>query len=207
VAVKFGFATVLSFARRVINGQNAADVKANPGGGANITGRHLGAPGDGSPPLPGDLAALLPLAAEGAQAIAGYIDPANAGAAAPGERRFYSRDASGAIVATIWLRNDGQISILNAVGLFVIDAAGSITLTNGAGTFTIDPAGNVTVNGTLVTINGATVPASGDVLTAAGYSVNDHEARITALEAAYNIHTHSGVVPGLLNSGPTNNPV
>lgn len=132
MALKFGLSRVLSFTRRLINGDHASDVKTDPGGGANITARHLGAPGDDGNPLPGDLAALLPLAAEGSQALAGYIDPKNAGVAAPGERRIYSRDATGDTVSVIWLKNDGTIDITSSAGITLngvvqVDTSGNIT--------------------------------------------------------------------------------
>lgn len=148
--LKFGLSKVLSFTRRVLNGDNSTDVKTDPAGGSNLTATHLGAPGDDSHPLPGDLAALLPIAGEGNQAAAGYIDVKNAGQAQEGERRLYSRNSAGEVVAVTWLKNDGQVLIMNDSGFFLLEAGGTVN------------------------INGAKIPPSGDVITASGISLDGH---------------------------------
>jgi len=150
MALRFGLSSVLSFTRRVLNGDNSSDVKVNPGGGNNLTATHLGAPGDDSNPLPGDIAALLPLAAEGNQAVAGYVDIKNAGQAQPGERRLYSRDEDGNVVAVTWLKNDGQVLIMNGSGFVLLEAGGTVN------------------------INGAKITPGGDVVTASGISLDGH---------------------------------
>ncbi len=112
-------AKLLSFVRTKADGAHVSDVKIDPGGEANLTAQHFACPGDDSHPLPGDYVASSPSTGSGTEQITGYIDPANAGQAGPGEKRIYSRDSSGTVVAVVWLRDDGTIEI----GLDPTDAA------------------------------------------------------------------------------------
>jgi len=198
---------LLGFTRR---SDNVSDVKSDPGGGANVTAPHFGAPGDDGHPLPGDSVALIGVPRTGGVASVGYIDPANTPKAAAGERRVYSRDASGAVVAEVWLKNTGEVSVKNdageiklapagdfeytgPIGALTFTAAGMATISNTLGSIVLDPGGSVTINGTTFGVGG-TMTSTGtitgqDVQTTAGVDLGTH--------------THGGVDPGSGNtSGP-----
>lgn len=114
-------ATVLSFERGTRDGVPIEEIKVDSGlAGANVdptTHEHHLPPGDDSAPLPGDSALLVEVeGGTGEEVIAAYSDPKNAGQAAPGEKRFYSRDASGDPVAEVWLKLDGTVVVTNLGG-------------------------------------------------------------------------------------------
>lgn len=93
------------------------------------TADHYSAPGDDSAPLPGDFAATMPIEGE-AETVAsiGYSDDVSRVAGA-GEKRIYSRDAGGGVVAEVYLQSDGTVAITQPTGASVTLAAdGSITL-------------------------------------------------------------------------------
>lgn len=87
------------------------DVKASRGNENNVTARHFTAAGDDSHPLPGDYCALSSASGTGRQTAVGYMDKVNPPKAAPGEKRIYARDESGAVVCEMWLKNSGEINI------------------------------------------------------------------------------------------------
>lgn len=99
-------------------------VRVDPAGGANTTVAHAMAPGDDSPPLPGDFAEIEDSAGAGRAAAVGYTDPTNERQAEPGEKRFYARDADGNIVATFWMKNDGSIRLYNDNATILVDPDG-----------------------------------------------------------------------------------
>lgn len=123
------------------------DVKVDRGSGDNVTSQHFGPSGDDSPPLPGDYAVLSNAAGTGRQSAVGYRDAKNDGEAAPGEKRIYARDASGAVIATVWINNAGEVSIFN---------------NNGA--FTLEPNGDVVINGVRISKTGVITLPSGVIL-------------------------------------------
>ena len=142
---------VLSFLGLTREGANVRDVKTDPGGGINATSEHFADPGDDSHPLPGDYAATVSIMRRGISVAVGYVDPKNDNKAAAGEKRIYSRDAGGAMIAEIWLKNDGSVICDNGAGSFELQASGDFVV-NGV---TIDTGGNiiapadVTVTGTV----------------------------------------------------------
>lgn len=158
---KFGFSRLLSFKQL----SKGADVKVDLGGGDNITAKHTAPAGDDSQPLPGDRPMLVPGAAEGSQNVGGYVDDKNPLIAAAGEKRLYSRDADGNIKAVFWLKNDGQVILMNDLGMLVIGTDGTITA-NGA---TIDVAGNIIC--TTLTTTGITVTGVAGTVSAAVMSI------------------------------------
>jgi len=160
-------ARLLSFTRVVRNGAKFDDVKADPGGGQNVTGEHFAQPGDDSVPLPTDYVLLVRVQRSGGYAAAGYIDPLNAGAAAPGERRLYSRDGDGAPVATVWLKNNGSVVLANDNGYLELTATGAIRGENGAGFFELETSGDFVANDAKLT-------ADGDVVTSDDISLRSH---------------------------------
>lgn len=163
-------ATVLAIVRTIRNGGNVTDVTANIGGNFNVTELHTSAPGDDSQPLPGDYAALMEVAGSGQGLVVGYMDPLNVGAAGPGEKRIYARDAAGAAVNAVWLRSDGSLGMFNAGGSVVLAASGVVTI-NGV---TIDTSGNITTPGT---VDAAAVEAAS--IEAAGLELAGHTHAVT----------------------------
>ena len=121
-------AIVQSFVRVVRNEAKISDVQVDPGGGANITAEHFSAPGDDSHPMPGDYVAISKVGGTGRTVATGYLDPLNDPVAAVGEKRSYSRDGDGAIVAEVWLKADGEITILNANGQITLKPDGSVLI-------------------------------------------------------------------------------
>jgi hypothetical protein len=182
-------AKILEFLRASRNGAQLAGVKVNPGGGANITGQHMADAGDDSQPLAGDYGAVLGIPrSRGADGVlVGYVDIKNAGKAASGEKRIYSRDASGNVVAEVWLKNDGSVSIITPKTTITHAADGTITTTNNGGGFISMASSGV------VTINGVTFDKNGNVSTSG---------EMTADGVDLSTHVHSDVESGLSNSGP-----
>lgn len=166
---------LLAFTRGTRKGAQVAFTKHDPGGGYNVTSEHFGAPGDDAAPLPGDYVVAVRIPRTGGSAAVAYLDPLNAGEAAPGERRIYARDTNGAPVVWFWLKANGSAILDNGSGSIELAPGGDITL-NGV---TIDTDGNITSPGI---VEGDTVR------TAAGIDLGTH--------------THSGVTTGSGTSGP-----
>lgn len=128
--------TVVSFVRVEADGIHTSDVQVDPGYGNNTTAPHVSSPGDDSVPLAGDTAAAVEVVGAGARAVVGYIDTKNEPKAQAGERRFYSRNADGDVVAEVWLKNTGEIVISNLQGdalteLVTITTGGIVQLASG----------------------------------------------------------------------------
>lgn len=166
-------AKVLSFVRAVRNGAQVSEAKGDPGGGPNTTSAHYSAPGDDGFPLGTDYMLLVPLPGEGREAAAGYLDPKNAGKAARGEKRIYSRDASGAAIADVWLKSDGTIVAAGPSGTLTIAPDGTITSENPGATFTVGASGSILgANGSgsfeltaggAFEVNGVTIDTAGNI--------------------------------------------
>ena len=124
-------ARVLSFTRVVVNGVRSSDVKVDPGGGANTTGKHFSDAGDDSHPLTTDYALLVGTKQSGGSAPAGYADPINDPVAAAGEKRIYGRNFSGVAINQVYLKADSSVIISNALGAIELKADGSVDI-NGA---------------------------------------------------------------------------
>lgn len=121
---------VKSVARRVIGGAPAVDVKTDQGGGALHTAKLFQVAGTDAPPLPGDYAAELAVPRGNSYVIVGFSDPDNAGTAAPGEHRIYSRNSGGAITSVIYLKANGSIDIVTAGAVKItgdLNVTGDIT--------------------------------------------------------------------------------
>ena len=148
-------APVLSFTRRIRNNALIGDVKANPGGDANITVEHMGPPGDDSPPLDRDSVGAFSVQGTGRFVAGGYADTRNSNlTAGPGEKHLYGRNPNnGLAVSELFLGDDGSILISNAFGSISMTDSGLITI-NGV---TIDTSGNI--------VSPAEITASGVTLT------------------------------------------
>ena len=177
---------VKQIARAVIRGANVLNAIADPGGGANVSARVFGAAGDDSPPMPGDTVVIVPLGQLRGNAAVGVVDTKNAGAAAAGEVRRYSRDASGAPVAVFWLKSDGSIVVSNAGGSFVMAPGGAVTI-NGV---EIDTGGSITAPGDM---------SAGGEVSAPTIAA---DTSLTVASKELNGHVHGGVTPGAGNTLP-----
>lgn len=126
-------AKLLSFTRTERNGAKLSDVKADPGGGANITGEHFADAGDDSHPLPTDYIFFGKNKRAGGYSPIGYADPINEKKSGPGEKRTYGRDpSSGVAVNEIWQKADGSVILSNALGSFELKADGEALHSSGA---------------------------------------------------------------------------
>lgn len=121
-------AEVKSFERLDDEDGKGAQIIADTGDGNAVTAEHYQAAGDDAPPLPGDYVALQ--GAQGEEVAIGYADTANAGTAVPGERRLYSRDSDGAVVAQLSLMADGKI-VLTTPGARIGAAGAAEAMTLG----------------------------------------------------------------------------
>jgi len=175
-------AKILSFIRVQRNGAKISDVKADPGGGANITAEHFSAPGDDSQPMPGDYVALNADSGSGRESALGYLDPLNPPVALKGDKRIYARDADGAVIVEVWLKNTGEATTKNGSGSVTLGPTGSILGTNNNGSFELQAAGDFLVNGVRIDINGAvTIP---DSLTLDGKEIAGHDHDIASGSSA-----------------------
>jgi hypothetical protein len=112
--------------------------------------------------------------------VLGFTDTKNAGVAERGEKRLYSRDASGAPVAAVWLKSDGSILITNSSGSFLMAASGDVI------------------------INGVTIKANGDIDAPGLIEAPTIEAAtsLKVLSKELNAHVHPGVTVGPGSTGP-----
>ena len=171
-------AKLLSFVRVTRNDAKVSDVKADPGGGSNITAENFAPAGDDSNPLPGDYVALNTRDGTGREDVIGYSDPLNEPKALPGDKRIYARDEDGVVIAEIWLKNTGEATVSNENGsitlrpdggaitttpgsTFDAKADGSIKGDNGSGSFELKAGGDFLVNGVNIDPSGnITTPGS-----------------------------------------------
>lgn len=143
-----GFIAILeNFVRIAKNGAKYAEGKIDQGGVLLKTCAHFSAPGDDSHPLIGDYPLAVPIPQRGGAAIAGYVDPKNAGITAPGEKRIYARNTDGEIQGSLWLKSDGTNILSNAVVSLTQNPDGSFALTNGPGLLTLEAGGDFVING------------------------------------------------------------
>lgn len=209
-----GIARLLSFVRRERNGASVSDVASDPGGGPNVTAEHFATPGDDSHPLPDDFVLLVPIQQTGRTAAAGYLDPNSSQSAQPGERRMYARDSSGNVVATVWIKNTGEVLVENDNGsvklrpdggtitttpgaMHDVKADGTVVGDNGTGSFTLAPDGSYTAQngagsiqlqaGGNVVINGVTITPAGEVSTPT--SIASPSIKANGIEVAGHNHT------------------
>lgn len=206
-------ATIKSFIRATRHGAKVSDIKVDPGGGPILTAEYFSPIGDDSQPLSGDYTVAVRVLSTGRYKAVGYIDPENQSTAGPGEKRIYSRSASGGQVAQVWLKSDGAIVAENDNGSITISSDGTITADSGGATITAAAGGAVTIdNGAgnftmaasgTVTINGVTIDTSGNITTPAtvtGVTVAATTSlTVASKEMGGHIHYVSST-PG--NSGP-----
>lgn len=158
-------AKAISFVRAKRGTTKVIDVKCDTGGGKLITTELSQPSGDDAPPLGGDYLAILRVKRSGSGMVVGIVDPESSQKANGGEKRIYGRDADGAEVCEIWLKNDGSIKAENKKGSFELGVDGTFSV-NGV---TIDSSGNIITKGsvtmaatvtTALSIGGVNLPAS-----------------------------------------------
>jgi hypothetical protein len=179
---------VKQFVRAVVDGAYKVSITHDPGYPDSNDAEVYGPSGDDSPPLPEDFALLVETPGAGRQNVAGYMDTRNEGVAEPGEVRRYARDPDGVVVATIWMKGDGTITIVNDNGSIEMAPSGDVTI-NGV---TIDTSGNISTPGD--------IEATGDV-TADGEVTAGNA--VPAAKVTLSAHVHTSAAPGSPTSTPT----
>lgn len=199
------------------------DIRKNRDGGADVrllqvqmvgddvqTVQYMPMAGDDSPPQVGDKVAIIPIG-PAFQVAVGVQDSVTPSAAA-GERLLYSRDASGALIASVHLKKNGAILISNALASVVLNANGSIDIAGVLGTGELKTDGSWDLNGVLMDLLGnMTVPGNlgvGGSIGGGGVSMDGGTLTADAVETSGGIdldtHKHGGVTTG---GGQTGGPV
>ena len=125
-------------------GDEGPEVEVELGGEDFATADMYGPPGEDSPPLPDDEVAAISVDMDGdALATVAYAD-ATPRVAAAGEKRLYSRDSDGSIVASLHLKGDGSVTLEAASGALVeVATDGSIKLSGASVSLQLgEPLGN-----------------------------------------------------------------
>jgi len=125
-------AIVLDIEPNTDDGEDIRDIKVDLGGGDVRRVPMLNAPGVDSAPRIGDYVVLVSHPGDSGFIAVAYDDSAVESQAESGEIRVYSRDSGSAVVAEIWIKSDGSISVQN-----------------GSGYVKLEPSGRVDVNGNL----------------------------------------------------------
>ncbi len=127
---------VLSTVREIRNKVSQLDVKGDPAGNTPLTSVSFQPAGDDANPLPDDFDHRDETQGNGVYSVLGFVDPVNPGITAPGEKRIYARDASGAIVSSIHLKNDGTVVVTSTADVSIngaiIGTDGNVTTAGGA---------------------------------------------------------------------------
>lgn len=122
-------ATVVASERKVEeDGTHVIDIQVDAGAGDVGPVELYQAPGEDSLPMQGDSALLQEAPGTGLKAAVGFNDPKNAGTAAEGERRGYSRKADGTVAAEYHLKANGDVVIRSFVptGKIIIESEGPV---------------------------------------------------------------------------------
>lgn len=175
--------------------------------------------GDDAPPMVGDLVAVIPIGP--AFRVAVGVRDSVAPSVAAGEKKIYSRDANGNVIASCHLKADGGIDLANADVSVSLNANGTVDIANASGAgqlkadgswdlngALIDIVGNLTVPGNLlvngsiggggVTMSGGDIAADGGIA-ADGDVIGDNV--LTAGGVDLGTHAHGGVTTGSGNTG------
>ena len=128
-------AIVRSAARELRNSVSRLVVKSDSAGNVTSSPISFQAAGDDATPLPSDAVFTDESQGNGRPVALGFVDVKLAGVTSPGEKRIYARDAGGALVASIHLQNNGEITITSTGTVVVngakIDSSGKIETSAG----------------------------------------------------------------------------
>ena len=115
------------------------EIRKNRDGGADVrllqvqmvgndvqTVQYMPMAGDDSPPQIGDKVAVVPIGP--AFQVALGIQDSVVPSVAAGEKKFYSRDENGEIIAFVHLKTDGEITLLNANGQITLKPDGAVLI-------------------------------------------------------------------------------
>lgn len=153
-----------------------SDVTVTPNQLDTTTTELLSAPGDDSPPLPGDFGLKTPVSPQGDSTISAFSRPESEQMSAPGEKRIYARNADGETVCYVHLKADGAFDVLNMSGKGIKAAAD----------------GTIDINGVVISPDGAIeAPSSIDAKSVAA------ETSLKVATKEVNLHVHpAGQPPG-----------
>jgi len=163
--------------------------------------------GDDSPPMVEDLVAVVPIgpAFQVALGVRDSVVPS----AAVGEKRIYSRDASGAIIASAHLKADGAIALEGKDISLTLNADGTLEIANVLGAAELKADGSWDINGVLIDVVGnLAVPGNlvvagtisgGGVVMASGTLTADDV--VTSSGVDLKTHIHGGVTVGAGQTG------
>ena len=155
------------------------------GSGASLTTEHFMSAGDDSKPLPDDYAVIVPIENTSNAAVVGFVDPRNTPVTEPGEKRIYSRDTEGNVVAAVHLKNDGAVEVTNAEG----------------GSLVLQPSGDIVLNGVTIDTNG-NITTSGDI----GATKVTGSTEVTVGVTALSTHLHAVTTAPGSTGGPVGPP-
>jgi hypothetical protein len=141
-SARIGIVTAIEHITDIATGERQTLIRCDLGGGEIVSAEYYQDAGDDSLPEPGDFVALSSSVASGTWHVTGTLDPKNQGIAEPGEKRIYSRDGEGTLVAHVYLRGDGVIVVealasgapieIRTTGTVVLDAP-DVRLSDAAG--------------------------------------------------------------------------
>ena len=160
-------AILKSFTRVVKVESKYADTEIDPGGNALKTCEHFAAAGDDAHPLLEDYALAVEIPRSGGAAIAGYIDPNNAGVTLPGGKRIYSRNEDAEVQGQLWLKNDGENILSNLVASITQSPDGKLVIKNEVASITQSPDGKLVIKNEVGTIT-QSVDGSHEITNGAG---------------------------------------
>jgi hypothetical protein len=173
----------LAEVKGVTRSDDGVDVKCVMSDGEVVTAEHFAPPGDDSIPVAGDTVAIAETEGAGKYRVVAYDDPNNASKAENGERRTYARSADGEVVAEIWAKSDGSITVTS-----LKDGAGIELATTATG---------------VINLNGVEIDALGNISTPGGI---DATLDVTAVNGTASLGTHTHLFPAT-GGAPTSVPV
>ena len=154
---------LVASAARIIESLGSSIFNVDLGAGNTRKAQEFKTPGDDSAPLPEhDWPLAVPSTRSGSQVIAGYATAEEERLAQPGERRLYARDAEGVEVSSIWLKNDGSVTVENENTQVTVGPDGDVAMSNDNGGIELGANGDVTINGVTIKADG-TIDAPGDI--------------------------------------------
>lgn len=184
-------AKVTEWFYQTVGSTKTTQVQLDQGAGYTAQAPYSTPSGVASTPMPGDLAVCLEVPGSGQTFVVGYIDPQFAQGLATGEAKLYSRDSSGAEVASLYLTREGRATLKNSKGQAVLNPDGSGGLSNDNGGFTLQAGGSVIINGVTIDPSG-NISGAGSINAKSLKTTGDVQAGIISVTG----HKHGGVTTG-----------